>query len=370
MEKNDIYFIIAVSIGVIPIIAAAMTDSVMATYIFLIVTIFIFAVYTVFWWINSKKAKTKIDELQREVLGNKNYETIIETMLPAVQQRAKDTFKNFQDLFQNHKEGFSGGLTKSDYYKTLYNSIDKTKDHYDNIWACSTLKDFEWNPNDENEEKLMNKFKAADKKGVRTIRLYIFENSEILRPSKISDVEFGDISKFLDCLDSLNSDKELEKFNRFDTLSTIISGKTKDEIQRTISCLKSFSKIKSLIPYLKNTEYKNTKSFVVRPNFFKDLHSDEKKLLGEGFCAFEFSDKSKCFTYDVPRHKFKDRALGLGEIVYNEQEIKKIKKVFDKCVQENVELEDYIFAKDSNNVYVNITNDAAEFLKVNGVTIK
>lgn len=242
-----------------------------------------------------KSILNKIDkDIQLEEVM-KSYNSIQPELLPYAQKHLEKFQHDIKEVFARDKR--TGKLQIRRYYEILYKYILDIIGK-GNIWACSSLFDNEWDPTDNYEEKLMELFVEADKKGVKTNRIFIFKNEKLLNPEgKIPDLGISD-------------EKFIKEYSEYVTL-------------------------KNLIPYMIEKEnngiyhYPNTKSYVVEK---KDWQGN-KEFLGDGFCAFEYNDKDKkdMFIRDTSVDKVDDQEL-CGELLFDEEKIKATKKAFNELI--------------------------------------
>jgi len=257
----------------------------------------------------------------------KSYNSVQPELVPYAQRLLSKFKYNIEEVLVRDKR--TGKLDKNEYYDILCVNINNLKAD-EKIWAYSTLLDNEWDPTDTLEDTLMTYFINADKKGVKTDRIFTFRNDELLNPK-------GQIP------DNNISDK-------------IFAEKYKEYVV-----------LKNLLPYLieKSTaqlyHYPNTKSFVVEKTIWKK----NRDLLGYGFCAFkhkEDANKKDIFLKDTSLDTVDDQKL-CGEILYDKEKIEAIDKVFSELIQSvsTKSLKAYVFRKSNDN--------AKTFLKNNGVTM-
>lgn len=203
----------------------------------------------------------------------------------------------------------TGELDTANYYNYLTNYVRSTKKG-DNIWALSSFLPSEWDETNQYEAVLMDEFLKADQRGVMTNRLYIFNNEKLFIANK-------------------------KEPNSFCTLN-------------------------QLLPYIKKDKYINTNSYAMGQSTYDNLTSHQKKLLGLGFCAFDFEDGKTVLVRDVCADLGNIQEIR-GEILFNDNIIKGIKDIFNIFSKELLSLNSFIFK--------HINDEAKDFLVKSNVNI-
>lgn len=240
------------------------------------------------------------------------------TIRPELKSFAKTEMNIFKKKIKRFSdEQRTGKLDQPTYYDSLIDYLKDTKEG-DVIWACSTFLDEEWDGDaNPREEHLIREFELADQRGVKSIRLFIFnkENEKALNPP-----------------DSNNSSNEF---------------------------------IENLLPYLIEEEFPNTFSYAMGQSEYDSLSNEQKKVIGEGFCAFDYADSNKTniFIADTVANasNLSNKRVICGEVLVNEDEIKDTRELFNKTKSLRRTLKQYVVLK--SNSY------AKDYLKRKGVIL-
>lgn len=275
------------------------------------------SLYFTLKYIDLEKERSLLEKIDNKIQLEevmKLYNTIRPELKPFAKAEMY-RFKNKIKQFSNEQR--TGKLDQPTYYDSLIKYLKDTKEG-DVIWACSTFLNEEWdydaNPR---EEHLIREFKLADKRGVKSKRLFILkkENEEALNPPDSND----------------NS-------NKF---------------------------IKNLLPYLIKEEFPNTSSYAMGQSEYDSLSNEQTKVIGQGFCAFEYADtnKTNIFVADtvVNASNSSNKRVICGEVLVNEDEIKDALELFDKTKSLRKTLKEYVVQ--TSNSY------AKDYLKRKGVIL-
>jgi hypothetical protein len=237
-----------------------------------------------------------------------SYNNISYELKPYAEKKLKE-FSDYISILTEEQR--TGELDKVEYYNSMYRYIDKTREK-DNMWALSTGLDSEWDTSDSFEARLMQKFKEADQRGVKTNRIYIFKN---------------------DC-----------KF------------KTDSNDSR------SYHNLDLLLPYLSKNEYPNTTSYAIGKSVYDKLTKQQKDLMGNGFCAFYYADDSvkNVLVRDSCIDLGQDNKEISGEILFDDIEIQKIKKLFNELTNVKVLLKEFVLKNANDNAKVYLQSKGIE----------
>jgi hypothetical protein len=258
-----------------------------------------------------EKEHTLLEKINIKIeLNNtmQSYNSISYELKPYAEKKLNEFNNSISILMEEQR---TGELDKVTYYNSMCRYIDKTHGK-DRMWALSVGLAPEWDPNDPFEATLMEKLEEADQRGVKTNRIYIFEDSSIFKT------------------DNNNA--------------------------------KSYYYLDLLLPYLFNNGYPNTTSYAIGKNVYDNLTDQQKNLMGNGFCAF-------CYIGDSVKDVLvRDSCVDLGhnnkeirgEILFNNEEIQKIKNLFDDLTSVIVLLKEFVFS--------NANDSAKKYLQRKGIT--
>jgi hypothetical protein len=210
--------------------------------------------------------------------------------------------QNPEKLNKYAEDQRSGELEKPNYYVVLDSVANillrerhKTRGEYKGeIWALSLCLSNEWNEEDEHEKKWLDRLLEMDKQGIKTRRLYVF-NDETLG------------------------------VNPFDCKGKILLD------QLSIYCSKA-------------TVYKNTQSYAISKNDIDISHDTEFE---RGFFAMTLEDKRIFLIYDVAEEKINIVNELAGEIDYNNERKKNLRKKWEFYFEKATQLNKYLQEKSS-----------------------
>lgn len=317
-EKHSDFWIVGAEFGIgigVSIVSFYLLPEQAAVITVLYSSILVFknSLYFSLKYIDLHKGNSILEKIDRKI-QLEDVMKLYNTIRPELKSFAKTEMNNFNKRIKLFSEGQrTGKLDQPTYYDSLIKYVKKTKKG-DSIWACSTFLDEEWDGSiNPREEHLMREFEAADQRGVTSTRLYIFNDED---------------------------DKSLQP-NSSDVNSNIF--------------------IKNLLPYLNKDKYPNTSSFAIGRRDYDTLTEQQKKIIGEGFCAFDYADPriTNIFTADtvVDSPNTSKKRIICGEVLVNEDEINDTKELFNKTQSLRRTLKEYVFLIANNNAKVYLQNE-------------
>ena len=282
-------------------------QAVLITVVYTSMLVFKNTLYFALKYIDLEKEHNLLENIDKKLVDDKvmrAYREISCELKPFAEKKLEDLNKCITILTKEHR---TGELDKVTYYTSMYKYVDKTREN-DKMWALSTGLDNEWDTNDPFEARLVQKLKEADQRNVNTSRIYFISNDNIFKTDKNDP--------------------------------------------------RSYYHLNLLLPYLSETDYPNTTSFAIGKLVYDNLTKQQTELMGRGFCAFDYADESvkDVLVRDIVEQKTKEIC---GEILFDRQEIQKIRKLFDDLTSVRMLLKKYVFD--------NANSDAIVYLQRKGI---
>lgn len=243
----------------------------------------------------------KIDDIERYVSISELYKKI----LKLEDDRERKFHLNNLNVIEEKinkliKEGRSGGLAKSDYYSELHNVAELMKEDFEKckdkrkykgeIWAMSFWQDDEWDKNSNSyEDGWIRELEELDKLGIKTMRVAVMTYKKaLLKHKNVGDGETNLINKLVD------------------------------------NC--HASRIR-----------KNTATL-----FVDDIDKKIKDIVGKGFFAVKLDNKELSLIRGVSLDNLEDSLLE-GELVFNSEQVRKIREAWESCLKIGKKPEEYFF---------------------------
>jgi hypothetical protein len=238
---------------------------------------------------NIKNLNNKISDIERCVAISEVYKKILlldEEEKEFHWNNLSDVEKKLNKLIMERR---SGGLARSVYYGKLHDAAIKIKEdikgkdkrrYKGEIWAMSFWQNDEWNKNsNDDEDGWIRALEEMDNLGIKTTRIAVMTYKNTLLKREIIDAEVENL------------------------LTKIVDNCHKNRVRKNTTTL-----------------------------FVNDIADDVKKIAGKGFFATKLDGENGELSLirGVSLDKLEGSELE-GELVFDPNEIKKIRKVWEQC---------------------------------------